>query len=96
LFNETTELVEFAVFRYDPGSDELAAEPGGMQEGMRFVPGTHQVPESAIELVEWDIPPGSKTWTLELRPGIYFLDVGLGDAHFTGVWRAGIIEVVTD
>jgi hypothetical protein len=95
LFNESTERLALLAHRYDPGSTDLAADPGEVQEGIRFLPGAHEVPESAIELLEFEISPGSRTWTLDLRPGIYLFDVGYGNYQATGVWRAAVIEVVS-
>jgi hypothetical protein len=92
LINESTELLEFGVVRIDPGSQELPADLAELLEPTFFVDW-----DAAEVLAVWeDIPTGSETWTLELRPGIYLLELSYSSesAQTSRTYRAGVIEVV--
>lgn len=57
------------------------------------MPGSHEIPEDAGELLEF-VGPGSHGFELELRPGTYLLDVGY--SAIEGMWRAAVIDVVSE
>ena len=98
--NETNAPATWSVWGYETGSEALAEELAFLEEGERGVPIT-PLPVTGFYEIDYEWPddigePGSQTWTVDLAPGTWIFDVGPEDFRTTGLWRAAVIEVVSE
>lgn len=92
--NSATTPAWLALHRYETGSDALAVELDFLLEGENGLPG-ERAPSADFQLLEW-FAQGSHAVSVPLLPGTYLVDVGPDWDGPTHVYRAVVIEVVSD
>ncbi len=89
----------FVVQRFDTGSAGLNAELSLATEGDDFVTG--EDPPGDVVMMESVLPGADSAtrrviYSIAFEPGTYILDAGIAGEDTTHVWRAAVIEVVSD